>query len=137
MHAGDRTMTAVQLEPGDALVIVDVQNDFVTGSLAVPRGAEVIPVLNRYAAAFAAESLPLFATRDWHPRDHCSFHEHGGPWPPHCVADTSGADFASGLTLPPGTTIVDNAATADRDTYSADAVEIGAIEDAMPGGSRL
>lgn len=105
--------------PGDALVIVDVQGDFVTGSLAVPGGAEVIAPLNRAAAAFAARGLPVIATRDWHPDDHVSFHEQGGPWPVHCVAGTPGADSADGLELPRGTTIVEKADTAAMDAYSA------------------
>ena len=79
---------------GDALIIVDVQNDFLPGgSLPVPAGDEVIPSLNRYIAAFLFRELPIFATRDWHPPDHCSFHQQGGPWPPHCIADTQGAAF--------------------------------------------
>jgi nicotinamidase-related amidase len=105
--------------PGDALVIVDVQGDFVTGSLAVPGGAEVIPPLNRAAAAFAARGLPVIATRDWHPDDHMSFHEQGGPWPPHCVAGTPGADAAEGLELPAGTVVIEKADTAAMDAYSA------------------
>ncbi|HTI33786.1 MAG TPA: isochorismatase family protein [Miltoncostaea sp.] len=105
--------------PGDALVIVDVQGDFVTGSLAVPGGAEVIPPLNRAAAAFAGRGLPVVATRDWHPDDHMSFAEQGGPWPPHCVAGTPGAEAAEGLDLPPGTVTVEKATTAAMDAYSA------------------
>lgn len=112
-------MTALQLAPGDALLIADVQNDFVTGSLHVPGGAEIVPVLNRYAAAFAARSLPVFATRDWHPPDHCSFRARGGPWPIHCVAGTDGAAFVPGFVLPAGTTIVSKATAADREAYSA------------------
>ena len=115
----DADPPAVAPGPGDALVIVDVQGDFVTGSLAVPGGAEVIAPLNRAAAAFAARGLPVIATRDWHPDDHMSFHEHGGPWPPHCVAGTPGADSAEGLELPAGTTIVEKADTAAVDAYSA------------------
>ena len=85
---------------GDALLIVDVQNDFLPGgSLAVPQGNDVVPVLNRYSAAFRTRRLPIFASRDWHPSKHCSFTEQGGPWPPHCVAETNGAQFASGLDL--------------------------------------
>jgi nicotinamidase/pyrazinamidase len=115
---GSADTSAVTPGPGDALVIVDVQADFVTGSLAVPGGAEVIPPLNRAAAAFAARGLPVIATRDWHPDDHVSFHEQGGPWPPHCVAGTPGADAAAGLELPGGTVIVDKADTAAMDVYS-------------------
>src|SRR5262245_43155377 len=109
---------AVTPEPGDALVIVDVQGDFVTGSLAVPGGAEVIAPLNRAAEVFAARGLPVIATRDWHPDDHVSFHEQGGPWPPHCVAGTPGADSAEGLELPPGTAIIEKADTPAMDVYS-------------------
>ena len=77
----------IDLTAGDALILVDVQNDFLPGgSLAVPAGNEIIPVLNRYIALFHAHALPIFATRDWHPRDHCSFDRQGGPWPPHCIA---------------------------------------------------
>ncbi|MGE0026881.1 MAG: isochorismatase family protein [Thermoleophilia bacterium] len=104
--------------PGDALLIVDVQGDFVTGSLAVPGGAEVIAPLNRAAAGFAARGLPVIATRDWHPDDHVSFHEQGGPWPRHCVAGTPGADSAEGLELPAGTAIVEKADTPAVDVYS-------------------
>ena len=105
--------------PGDALVIVDVQGDFVTGSLAVPGGEEVIPPLNRAAAAFAERGLPVIATRDWHPPDHMSFAAQGGPWPPHCVAGTAGAEAAAGLELPDGTVTVEKATTPDVDAYSA------------------
>jgi nicotinamidase-related amidase len=64
---------------GDALVIVDVQNDFLPGgALAVQQGDEVIPVLNRYIALFEQQHLPIFATRDWHPANHCSFQGQGG-----------------------------------------------------------
>lgn len=107
------------LRAGDALVVVDVQVDFLPGgSLAVPRGDEVVPVLNRWLAAAAARGLPVFATRDWHPPEHCSFRARGGPWPPHCVAGSAGAAFAPGLRLPPGATVVSKATTPDRDAYS-------------------
>jgi nicotinamidase/pyrazinamidase len=109
----------LQPHPGDALLIVDVQNDFLPGgSLAVPRGDEVVPVLNQYAGVFGAHSLPVYATRDWHPQRHCSFHAQGGPWPPHCIADTHGAAFAATLTLPPDTTVISKATTPDEDAYS-------------------
>ena len=86
------------LQPDDALLIVDMQNDFLPGgSLAVPDGDQVIAPLNEWLARFAASGLPVFATRCWHPPDHCSFQAQGGPWPPHCVAGTAGADFHPNL----------------------------------------
>ncbi|MBI3576314.1 MAG: isochorismatase family protein [Gammaproteobacteria bacterium] len=107
------------LDPGDALIAVDVQNDFLPGGrLAVPEGDAVVPTLNRYLAAFAAKHLPIYATRDWHPLDHCSFQARGGPWPPHCVAGSTGAAFVPGLKLPPETTVVSKAVAADKDAYS-------------------
>lgn len=108
-----------QPQPGDALLIVDVQNDFLPGgSLAVPRGDEVVPVLNGAIDDFVAHDLPIVATRDWHPAAHCSFREQGGRWPPHCVAGTHGAAFASALRLPPGTIVISKATTPDQDAYS-------------------
>jgi nicotinamidase/pyrazinamidase len=120
MPTSDRSSAVrVQLARGDALVIVDVQNDFVPGgSLAVPRGDEIVPVLNQYIAAFLAAGLPVYATRDWHPADHCSFREHGGIWPAHCIAETAGAAFVTGLRLPASAIIVSKATGRDRDAYS-------------------
>ncbi|OGS95374.1 MAG: nicotinamidase [Gallionellales bacterium RIFCSPLOWO2_02_FULL_57_47] len=109
----------LQPKPGDALLIVDVQNDFLPGgSLAVPRGDEVVPVLNRYLRAFTAQNLPIYATRDWHPERHCSFRAQGGIWPPHCVAGTRGAEFAAALQLPSSAVIISKATTAELDAYS-------------------
>lgn len=105
---------------GDALLIVDVQCDFLPGGrLGVPEGDAVVPVLNRYIAAARAKALPIFASRDWHPQKHCSFTPQGGPWPQHCVADTEGAAFADALQLPAGTTVIDKATREDVDAYSA------------------
>lgn len=110
----------VTLRQGDALVIVDVQNDFLpAGALAVPHGDEVLAPLAGYVARFAAARLPVFATRDWHPADHCSFRARGGTWPPHCIAGTPGADFAAGLELPAGAEVISKAQTSDADAYSA------------------
>jgi nicotinamidase-related amidase len=109
----------LRLGPGDALVAVDVQNDFLPGgALAVPRGDEVIPPLNRAIARFAEAGLPIFATRDWHPAGHCSFRERGGPWPPHCVQESRGAELATALALPPSAGLVSKATAPDRDAYS-------------------
>ena len=105
--------------PGDALLIVDVQKDFLPGGhLAVPAGDEVVAPLNEWIARFASADLPVFATRDWHPTDHCSFQAQGGPWPPHCVAETEGAEFADGLELLPSSAIISKATHVDADAYS-------------------
>lgn len=113
------TNPSPSLQHGDALMIVDVQNDFLPGgSLAVAHGDAVVPVLNAYIAAFTQRGLPIFATRDWHPAHHCSFKDQGGTWPPHCVADSRGAQFAADLRLPPTSTIVSKATAAGKDAYS-------------------
>jgi nicotinamidase/pyrazinamidase len=80
-----------------ALVIVDFQNDFTPpdGALAVPEGDTIAPRLNQLASS--GDFDLVVATRDWHPADHGSFAERGGPWPAHCVADTPGAQLHSGL----------------------------------------
>jgi len=104
---------------GDVLLVIDVQNDFLPGgSLAVPHGDEVVPVLNRYLKIFTEQGLPVYATRDWHPQHHCSFREQGGPWPPHCVADSSGARFAASLQLPSDAVIISKATSEKHDAYS-------------------
>lgn len=104
---------------GDALLIVDVQSDFLPGgALAVPGGDAVVPVLNAYVERFERQGLTIIATRDWHPADHCSFAKQGGPWPPHCVAKTPGAAFAPGLQLPENATVISKATMADKDAYS-------------------
>ena len=107
------------LRPGDALIVVDVQNDFLPGgSLPVPGGDEIVPLLNDYIAAFERAGLPVFATRDWHPAEHCSFRGRGGPWPVHCVAGSAGAAFAPGLHLPPSAVVVSKGTAPERDAYS-------------------
>lgn len=106
--------------PGDALLVVDVQNDFLPGgALGVRRGDEIVAPLNRMIARWRALGLPLVFTRDWHPADHCSFHAQGGPWPPHCVATTAGAQFASSLTVPTDAIIMSKGTDRGREAYSA------------------
>ncbi len=112
--SGDRI-----LRPGDALLVVDVQNDFLPGgSLAVPVGDRVVAPLNRCIARFEARGLPVVATRDWHPAAHCSFVDQGGLWPPHCIAETAGAAFAPELRLPASTLVVSKARGVERDAYT-------------------
>src|ERR1700733_3185695 len=87
---------ALTNEMTEALLIVDVQNDFLPGgALAVPDGDQVIDRINALAAdpRFAV----VIATRDWHPPDHDSFEAQGGPWPEHCVRDTPGAQLSDRL----------------------------------------
>jgi nicotinamidase/pyrazinamidase len=86
---------------GDVLLVVDVQRDFLAGGAReVPNGDAVIEVLNRYIEAFDQQRLPVVITREWHPVNHISFRELGGPWPPHCVAGTAGAELPASLSRP-------------------------------------
>jgi nicotinamidase-related amidase len=104
---------------GDALLIVDVQRDFLPGgALSVPNGDTVIPVLNRCIREFVSRGLPVFATRDWHPVNHCSFRSQGGPWPEHCVAGTAGAEAPESFELPAAAQVVSKANSQDEDAYS-------------------
>jgi nicotinamidase-related amidase len=84
----------MDVQRSDALIVVDVQNDFLPGgALGVPEGDRVIEPINRI--------MPLFdyvvGTRDWHPEEHPHFNDYGGPWPYHCLQGTPGAEFAPDL----------------------------------------
>ena len=103
-----------------ALLIVDVQNDFCPdGTLAVPEGDAIIPVLNRYIKIFSSGKLPVFASRDWHPQQTAHFKEFGGQWPSHCVQDSHGACFHPMLQLPESTIILSKGMDPETDSYSA------------------
>ena len=103
-----------------ALLLVDVQNDFCPGgALAVPEGDRVVPVLNEYAQKFAADAYPVFASRDWHPQVTRHFKDQGGPWPPHCVAESPGAAFHPQLKLPVNATVLTKGTDPEDDGYSA------------------
>ena len=103
----------------DALVIVDVQNDFCPGgALPVAEGDKVVPVLNGYIRQFSAAKLAIFATRDWHPEKTSHFKTYGGVWPPHCVQGTKGADFHPELALPADAVIISKGMGCDEDSYS-------------------
>jgi nicotinamidase/pyrazinamidase len=118
--------------PRDALLVIDVQNGFVPGgSLAVPEGDAIVPLINRLARAFATVVL----TQDWHPPGHISFasaHPGRKPfevidlpygkqvlWPDHCVQGTSGADFVPGLSIPHAVLVIRKGYHANTDSYSA------------------
>lgn len=108
------------LRPGDALIVVDVQRDFCPGgALAIERGDEVVPVLNRWIATALDAGVPVYASRDWHPWRHPSFIEFGGKWPPHCLQDSAGAQFHDDLELPASAIIVTKGVRFDRDQNSA------------------
>jgi nicotinamidase/pyrazinamidase len=112
MHLG-------KLSSEDALVIVDLQNDFCPGgALAVDEADRTVPVLNQWIEAATAGGATVVASRDWHPADHCSFREQGGPWPIHCVRGTPGAEFHPDLRLPDDSLILSKAEDPDRENYS-------------------
>jgi nicotinamidase/pyrazinamidase len=79
-----------------ALLVIDFQNDFTEGgALAVPRGDEIGERVNELIDS--GEFDLVVATRDWHPANHDSFKEQGGPWPPHCVQGSHGAELHPSL----------------------------------------
>ncbi len=114
-----------------ALVVIDVQNDFLPGgALAVPRGDEVVPIINRAARAFERVVL----TQDWHPAHHISFAStHGAApfsskqlpygdqtlWPTHCVQQTEGAALAPKLHIPHAQLVIRKGWHQSVDSYSA------------------
>jgi len=109
-----------RLQQSDALLIVDVQNDFCPGgALAVPDADAVIPVLNEWIERVKSAGRPIFASRDWHPPGHISFEDRGGDWPPHCIQNTEGAAFHPDLHLPEDAVIITKGQDLDRDQYSA------------------
>lgn len=99
----------------EALVIVDVQNDFCPGGkLAVPRGDEIIEIINRLAGEFKH----VITTQDWHPPGHVSFKQRGGAWPEHCVQETEGAELHPKLNRAAVTLRIKKGTDPDRDAYS-------------------
>ena len=126
-------MTAkLRISDQDVLLVVDIQNDFCPeGRLAVPRGDEIVPVVNRLATRFKHVVL----TQDWHPRGHLSFastHPGRKPydtiaasyglqilWPDHCVQATSGAEFREDLQIAHAQLILRKGYHPNIDSYSA------------------
>jgi nicotinamidase/pyrazinamidase len=109
----------IEVRIGDALLLVDIQNDFLPGgSLQVPGSDAVLPVVNRYIDLFESKALPVFATRDWHPEGHMSFKESGGPWPAHCVQGRRGAEFPKTLRLPESCVVISTATEREKEAYS-------------------
>ncbi len=101
----------------DALIIVDFQNDFTPGgALAVCNGDQIADRVNELAADPRFDLV--VATRDWHPPDHGSFAEQGGPWPVHCVQDTEGAQLHPALQQQNVDIVIDKGTDPDTEGYS-------------------
>lgn len=102
-----------------ALLLVDLQNDFFPGgALSVPESEAILPTINRYIRHFSRNGWPILATRDWHPPNHCSFHEQQGSQPSHCVQGSRGAQFHSELVLPPGMMVISKGTHPKKDSCS-------------------
>jgi nicotinamidase/pyrazinamidase len=105
---------------GSVLLLEDVQNDFCAGgTLAVPGGDEIVPVLNRYIALFLDKGLPVYASRDWHPKESSHFSSHGGLWPVHCVQGSEGARFHHDLRLPDDVIVISKGMDPAEDGFSS------------------
>jgi nicotinamidase/pyrazinamidase len=106
---------SVAVQPDDALIVVDVQHDFLPGgALAVASGERIFAPIGALAPRFAR----VYATRDWHPNDHSSYAAQGGPWPVHCVAGTHGAAFDRRLDLTQVDAVIDKGVERETDGYS-------------------
>jgi len=110
----------LEYQPGTALIVVDVQNDFADpkGSLAVGGAGPIIGVINREVARALAGRAFVVCSQDWHPHHTPHFKRDGGIWPNHCVADTWGAALHPDLDVPVGTAIVRKGSNGE-DGYSA------------------
>ncbi|SFR55325.1 nicotinamidase/pyrazinamidase [Marinobacter daqiaonensis] len=103
-----------------ALLLVDIQNDFCEGgALEVPESDAIFDTVNRWIERAQDNAWPVIASRDWHPKEHCSFEERGGPWPEHCVQDTPGATFHPRMQLPAEAVRVSKGTAFETDRYSA------------------
>jgi nicotinamidase/pyrazinamidase len=101
----------------EALLIIDFQNDFVPGgALAVPDGDAIAARVNELLESGRFDLV--VATRDWHPADHNSFEAQGGPWPPHCVQGSEGAELYEGLDRSKVDVIVDAGFRPELEGYS-------------------
>jgi nicotinamidase/pyrazinamidase len=117
----------VKISSKDVLIIADIQKDFLPGgALPVKEGDLIVPALNEYGKIFSKVNAKIVASRDWHPQNHASFTDQGGPWPPHCIQETDGAAFSSDLKLPKGTIIVSKATDPNKEAYSVfDGTDLG------------
>lgn len=101
----------------EALVIVDFQNDFTPGgALPVEHGNEIAERINELARSGRFDFV--VATRDWHPPDHRSFADNGGPWPVHCVQGTEGAQLHAALDRSAVGLVIDKGLQPETEGYS-------------------
>ncbi len=110
----------IKVKDTDALIVVDVQNDFCAGgTLAVPNADQIIHPINSILKAFEH----IVFSRDWHPADHCSFSDspefQDKSWPTHCVENSPGAEFHPDLRVPVDALIVNKGTSPDKEAYSA------------------
>jgi nicotinamidase/pyrazinamidase len=113
-------VTKSRVQAGDALVVVDVQKDFCReGTLEISHADEIVPVLNEWIDAASTAGARIVFSRDWHPADHVSFKEQGGPWPQHCVQGSDGARFHPQLHVPTAAQVVSKGTKHMKDSYSA------------------
>ncbi len=127
--------------PKQALLVVDVQNDFCPGgTLEVAHGDEVVEPLNRVIDEFLERGAPVYKSRDWHPPTTKHFANHGGTWPVHCVQNTKGAEFHPALRDDPRIKVISKG-LGDTDCYSAfDETDLAAqlhaqnVEEVVVGG---
>ncbi len=125
---------SVTVGPDDALIVVDVQHDFLPGgALAVAAGERIFEPIDGLAPRFRR----VYATRDWHPLDHSSYKQYGGPWPVHCVAGTRGAAFDARLDRKKIDTVIDKGVDRDTDGYSGFAATSLASDLRMHGIKRV
>jgi nicotinamidase/pyrazinamidase len=131
----------VATTPRQALIVVDVQNDFCPGgALAVAHGDEVVAPLNELIEEFLERSDPVYKSRDWHPPTTKHFQVYGGRWPIHCVQNTRGAEFHPQLKDDPRIRVISKG-LGDTDCYSAfDETDLAAqlreqgVEEILVGG---
>lgn len=115
-----KKLTAAEPMHMDALLVVDVQRDFCQGgALAAEGGDAILPALNARIEDARRAGLPVYASRDWHPRVTKHFQEYGGEWPVHCVQGTEGAAFHPGLALPSDALVISKGDDPDHPGYSA------------------
>ena len=119
MEAANIMTTDTFYNDDSALLIVDLQKDFCrNGLLEVADADAIIPEINGWILQAQVQKIPIYASRDWHPKNHVSFLDEGGDWPPHCIQDSDGAKFHPDLELPSDAVVVTKGVRFDHDQNS-------------------